>query len=154
MDDFFSSMNMWHWYIFGFALMAVEIFIPGAFFLWPGLAALAVGGVVMMLDLHWSLALSLWAALSVVTVLIWAIFRRKYPKTGESGLFLNRRGQEFIGQTLLIDTPISQGKGEVHTGGTIWKVVCIQDVSPGTSVIVTAVEGSSLRVVPKDQENA
>ena len=43
MIDFLSALTFWHWLIFGLGLMALEAFLPGAFFLWPGLAAIVVG---------------------------------------------------------------------------------------------------------------
>ena len=40
MTDMFVTLGTWNWLIFGFILMALEVFAPGVFLFWLGLAAL------------------------------------------------------------------------------------------------------------------
>ena len=47
MIDWLSQLEYWHWLTFGFVLLVLEMFVPGAVFMWGGLAALAVGVI------HW-----------------------------------------------------------------------------------------------------
>ena len=153
MIEFFSSLTLWHWLIYGLGLMAMETMIPGAFFLWPGIAAILVGLIDAAVHMPWTASLSLWAVLSLASVVAWVFYRKANPKA-ESFSLLNRRGTEFIGQTLTLTQDMADGQGRAKAGDTVWKVVSIQDLKAGNPVIVTAVEGNSLRVVGKDQENA
>ncbi|HEY8189575.1 MAG TPA: NfeD family protein [Micavibrio sp.] len=145
MIAFLSSLTCWHWLVFGVGLMAVETFLPGAFFLWPGLAATLVGLICILLPLPWTVAVPLWATLSVVTVTGWIFYRKKHPRA-ETPNTLNRRGHEFIGQTLTLDKPVINGKGEIHAGDTIWRVVSTGDLPAGMTVRVTALDGTALRI--------
>ena len=147
MMEFLTGFTYWHWLIFGMALIAMETLIPGAFFLWPGLAAILIGVLTLIIpDLAWTTSLTLWACLSVLTLTAWIVYRRKNPSPKGSNT-LNRRGQELVGQELTLDTPVINGKGEVKAGDTIWRIVCAEDLPAGTSVKVVAVEGTSLRIV-------
>jgi len=39
------ELGPWNWMVLGFALLALEIVVPGFFLLWIGIAALVVGVV-------------------------------------------------------------------------------------------------------------
>ena len=138
-------MQFWHWMIFGVALIAVEAFIPGAFFLWPGLAAILVGLIVGLAPaLPWTASVGLWAVLSVATVVAWIVYRRKNPSREKPLSMLNRRGEQYIGQRFTLDKPVINGKGEMKVADTIWRVTSKTDIPAGTPVRVVAVEGTSL----------
>lgn len=146
MAELLSGLTYWHWLVFGVALIAMEAVIPGAFFLWPGLAAILLGVLTLVVPgLDWTIALSLWAALSVLTLTLWVLYRRKNPSPKGSNT-LNRRGQELVGQELTLDSPVINGKGEIRAGDTIWRVVSAANLPAGTAVKVVAVEGTSLRI--------
>ena len=145
MIEFLSEMQFWHWMVFGFALMAVEALAPGAFFLWPGLAAILVGLIVGLIpSLPWTASVGLWAVLSVVTAVAWIYYRRKNPSGATPLSMLNRRGEQYIGQRFTLDKPVINGKGEMKVADTIWRVTSKTDIPAGTPVRVVAVEGTSL----------
>lgn len=145
MIAFLESLTLWHWLVFGAGLMTVEIFLPGAFFLWPGLAAILVGLMSSILPLHWTTSVTLWALLSLATVTGWTFYRKKHPRT-ETQNTLNQRGHEYIGRQFTLEKPVVNGAGEIHTADTVWKIVAGADYPAGTIVRVTGVEGTSLRV--------
>ena len=47
MPDF--EILSWHWWIIAIVLMMIEVMISGAFFLWIGIAAAFVGGLVFLI---------------------------------------------------------------------------------------------------------
>ncbi|MBI2234421.1 MAG: NfeD family protein [Micavibrio aeruginosavorus] len=146
MIDFLSALTFWHWLIFGLGLMALEAFLPGAFFLWPGLAAIVVGLALMGVPtLGWTAQITVWAVLSVILVTGWVLYRKKHPKA-EIPNTLNQRGHEYIGQHFTLDKPVVNGKGEIRAGDTVWKTVSAIDYPIGTVVKVTGVEGTLLRI--------
>lgn len=147
MASLLSSLTVWHWLILGVVLMAIETLIPGAFFLWLGLAAILTGLLTWAVEMPWTIAVGIWAALSVISVVSWTTYRKKHPKS-ETSSGLNQRGQEFTGQVFTLDKPVINGKGEIRAGDTIWKILCNQDLSAGTQIRVTGLDGTALRVVP------
>lgn len=151
MTELFTELTFWHWFILGGILLIIEVMVPSTLFLWPGLAALLVGIAVAITPMPWTIAVTVWAVLSVVTVTGWIFYKKKHPSKADESSGLNQRGHEFIGKTLTLEKPVINGKGEVHAGDTVWKVVSNQDISAGTPVQVTGVEGISLKVEPKNQ---
>lgn len=146
MIDFLSALTFWHWLIFGLGLMALEAFVPGAFFLWPGLAALVVGMVLTGAPtLGWTVQITVWAVLSVILVTGWILYRKKHPKA-ETPNTLNQRGHEYIGQHFTLDKPVVNGKGEIRAGDSVWRVIASSDLPAGATVRVTGVEGTALRI--------
>lgn len=146
MIDFLSALTFWHWLIFGLGLMALEAFLPGAFFLWPGLAAIVVGLVLIGAPtLGWTAQITVWAVLSVILVTGWVLYRKKHPKTDTPNT-LNQRGHEYIGQHFTLDKPVVNGKGEIRAGDSVWRVIASSDIPAGATVRVTGVEGTALRI--------
>ena len=43
MEGLFANVNHWHWWILAVALVVLEAFAPGTFFLWMGISAAVVG---------------------------------------------------------------------------------------------------------------
>lgn len=150
MIEFFANMTSWHWLVFGIGLIALEIALPGTFLLWPGLAAIIVGLVLSLVPgLAWTSCVGLWAVLSVLTVVAFIIYRNKHPDSRPVSL-LNRRGEQYVGQRFTLEKPIVNGKGDMKVDDTIWKVVSNQDIAANSVVVVTMVEGTSLRVIPAE----
>lgn len=148
MAELFSSLLFWHWFAFGGILLLLEMVAPGAIFLWPGFAAIAIGLLTFVMPtLPWTLVVPLWAILSVMTAFGWRAYRIKNPVPVDPvASTLNQRGTQYIGRQFTLAKPIVNGIGEVKVDDTIWKVVSDTDLMIGSTVRVTAVEGTSLRV--------
>lgn len=150
MVDFFSGMEFWHWFAFGGVLLLVEMLAPATIFLWPGIAAVAMGVVVFAAqDMPWTMAVPLWAILSVVTAFGWRAYRAKNPAPVDpAAATLNQRGSQYVGRNFTLTTAIVNGVGQMKVDDTVWKVVSDTDFVAGATVKVTAVDGTSLRVGP------
>ncbi len=143
----FDQIDYWHWMAFGALLGAVEILIPGVFFLWIGVAAIVTGFVLLVLPaLPWGIQLVLFAVLSVVAVYAGRRFFR--VREGDSDHpDLNRRGQKLVGQRFTLDEPSVDGRGRVKVGDGVWSYVTAGgDLAAGTRVRVVGVEGAVLRI--------
>lgn len=148
MSEIFSDLTVWHWLVFGLTLMGLEVLIPGAFFLWPGVAAIIVGALTALIPgMGWVAALTLWAALSVLTIVGWILYRRKNPAQIVPNT-LNRRGEQYIGKLYTLAEPTHNGQGTLRVDDTVWKVVTSSDLPGGTQIRVTGVDGTSLRIEP------
>ena len=144
--EFFDTLQFWHWLVFGLVLIVLEVFVPSAVFLWPGIAALVVGGVAFFLPaVSWMMLVLIWAVLSVALAFGWQAYR-KAKGDQKPVSTMNRRGEQYIGRHFTLTKDIVNGVGELHVDDTRWKIVSVTDFTLGTKVKVTAVEGTSLRV--------
>lgn len=138
------NLGYWGWFIAGLLLMGLEILAPGAFMLWLGLAAIATGFVTALVDLSWQQTVIVFAALSLVSVLIGRrVLSERSQRTGESAL--NDRVAKLVGRTFVLDAPIEQGRGRVKVDDTVWRVEG-PDLPQGARVRVTGVDGTLLKV--------
>jgi hypothetical protein len=146
--SYLQSLGVWNWFILGGILIVLEVFLPGSFLLWFGMAAIATGIVAYVITFSWQLQILLFAIFSVVSVLI---ARRFAPKAGTSTdkPFLNRRTEGIIGRVFVLDQPIVGGTGRVRIGDSPW-LVSGPDCPAGTHVRVERADGNTLVVVRLD----
>ena len=149
MAAFFASLVFWHWFVFGGLLLLLEMLAPGALFLWPGIAAVVMGIVTFLFPtLPWTMTIPIWAILSVIAAFGWRAYRIKNPAPVDpAASTLNQRGSQYVGRQFTLAKPVVNGVGEMKVDDTIWKVVSDSDFVAGATVRVTAVDGTSLRVV-------
>ena len=143
---FIDGLGFWVWWIAAVLLVILEVLAPGAIFLWLGIAAAAMGGIVFLVpEMDWKVQLTIFAVLSVASI----VFLRRHFKpqlavTDQPNL--NQRGQGMIGTELVLSEAIKNGQGRAHIGDSGWLVEG-RDLPAGTHVRVDGVEGSSLQVV-------
>ncbi|HFB64818.1 MAG TPA: NfeD family protein, partial [Aeromonadales bacterium] len=90
------DLQYWHWGVAGLVLLVLEIFAPGAIFLWFGIAALVVSLLKALIpSLGWELQFIIFSILSVVSIISWRLFFKKNPpREDPDSQTLNRRGSE------------------------------------------------------------
>ena len=145
----FDQIVFWHWWILAGLLLILELTAPAFFFLWLGIAAGAVGLILLVfpsIDLETQLIL--FAVTSIVAVLAWRRYRETRPKTTDQPN-LNRRGQQYIGRVFSLSSPITNGVGKVTVDDSTWKVKG-PDLPEGTHIKVTGVDGVVFRVEAAD----
>lgn len=147
-ERIFSELGSWNWMILGFALLALEIVIPGVFLLWIGVAAIITGALSLVLweagFWVWQTQVLVFLALSLIAAFVGKrIMTGKGSETDEP--LLNRRGEQMIGRTATLEEAISEGYGRIRIGDTLWRVRGT-DIPAGNRVRVIAVEGGDLVV--------
>lgn len=137
-------MAAWHWIVLGVVLAIGETMLPGTILLWLGIAA-ALTGIVLLAwsDLGWQGQVLLFGAIAVVAVGVGLALRRKLHKPQPRDVNLGT--QRFVGQRGALSTAISNGRGEIRLGDTVWPVAG-PDLPAGTSVEVTGSDGVTLTV--------
>ncbi len=146
-----ASFGPWNWLFLAIVLMALEFVVPGVHFLWFGLAAAIVGGIVMALAavgggeaFTWPLQLILFTLIAVATVFL--VKRASRPFEGHSDApDLNVRGAQYVGRVVTVEDAIVNGRGKVRVGDTVWSAQG-PDTPRGTQVKVTGVNGTVLIV--------
>lgn len=146
MGDLLSTYG---WWVLGLSLLALEVFSPGVYLLFFGIAALVVGANVFFFpELSWQIQVVGFVVVSIVAVLLG---NKWYGQRGErvSGPDLNRRTQRMIGRTATLSDPIIGGRGRVSIEDGWWTVEG-PDYPAGTQVVIDSADGSILRVRPLD----
>ncbi|MGY8679533.1 NfeD family protein [Bradyrhizobium sp. UFLA05-153] len=144
MTDMFVTLGTWNWLIFGFILMALEVFAPGVFLFWLGLAALLVGLVSFAAHPAWQVQLVMFALFAAAAVPLWRRLARGRIDTSASP-HLNKRTEALLGREFTLEKPIIDGSGTVRIGDTVWRVAG-PDTPAGTRVKVVQVDGANLTV--------
>ena len=144
-----ADLGPWNWLVLGFLLIVLEIAAPGVFFLWIGIAALIVGAISLF---AWDAAFWIWQAqvllflaLSLATAYAGKKFFSGALDSSDQPL-LNRRGVQLIGRTATLVEPITNGRGRIQLGDTLWRVSG-PDLPAGARVRVTAAADTDLELV-------
>ena len=149
MGDFsFQTLTVWHWLIAAVLLMILEVFAPGAFFLWLGVAAGVVGLLMFVLPLPWWLQWLLFSVVSVASIVGWRWYKSRHPDDDPYPT-LNKRGLAIVGRQFTLIEPIVNERGKVNVDDSLWKVKG-PNLPAGTTVVVREVEGTLLIVEPLD----
>jgi len=149
MIEFLQDLEFWHWLVLGVALTIIEVFAPGAFFLWLGISAAIVGGVLWVVPgMSWELQLLFFAILSVASVVLARRYLTAHPL--ETDLpNLNQRGQQYVGRIFTLIEPVVNGRGKIQVDDSTWKITC-EDCEAGTKVVINGVEGVVLSAAIAD----
>lgn len=144
-----EHLTHWHWWIAAVVLLVLEIFAPGTFFMWMGVAAVVVGLLAYLFsDMLWTYQLLIFSILSVVTIIVWRRYQVQHPEVSDQPT-LNRRGAQYIGRTFTLQEPIVDGQGKIKVDDTTWKIRG-PDCATNTHVVVTGVDGTMLLVALRD----
>lgn len=148
------GLQPWHWAVIGMLLMIGELFIPNFAMLWFGVAALVTALLLWVVPMDLLSQVVIWLGLSIVVCILW--FRLIQPRIKtrtKAGL----GGSVIIGEIGMIVSPVlTNGLGVVRfsvpkVGAAEWACRTLdgRPIEVGTRVIVTAVMGNELIVMPK-----
>lgn len=140
MADWLQNIVFWHWWILAGLLLILELTAPAFFFLWLGIAAAAVGLIMLVFPgLSLETQLVLFAVASIVAIFMWRKYRESRPIITDQP-HLNRRGQQYIGRVFTLNSPIKNGEGKVTVDDSTWRVKG-PDMPTGTTIKVVGIEG-------------
>lgn len=143
--EFITNIESWQWWTAGLILLIIELLAPATFFLWFGIAAFIVGCLSWIFaDMSWQVECVLFAIFSISSLVGYRMYLTRNPIKTDAPT-LNRRGEQYVGQTYVLQDPIINGYGKVKIGDSIWKVKG-EDAEQGRRVKVTAVDGIILQV--------
>ncbi len=138
----------WYWWAFAAVLLVLEMMLPGVVFLFLAIGAGTAGlFLLVMPDLSIELQLLTFAVVSVVAAVGLRKTLRRLQYIDSTPNSLNARGAALVGQTIVLDSPILNGRGRVSLGDGSWSVTG-PDMVKGAKVRVTSVNGTELAVEP------
>jgi inner membrane protein len=144
LSEFFWNLGAWNWFVVAVALFALESVVPGVHFVWFGIAAVIVGALGLTIDIAWEWQLITFAIISCITV----FFARRYasPQVAASDQpELNLRAEQYVGRVVMVEEAISDGRGKVRVGDTVWNAQG-SDTPQGARVKITGTNGTCLLV--------
>ncbi|MES9873249.1 MAG: NfeD family protein [Candidatus Sedimenticola sp. PURPLELP] len=144
--EWLENASYWHWWVIAVVLVILEVFSPGAFFLWLGISA-GITGLIMLAvpDLSWQYQLLLFSVFSVASIMIWHLFLKHHPTESDHPV-LNRRGEQYIDRVFTLDEPVVNGLGKIRVDDSTWKISG-EDCDAGSRVRVVGVDGVVLKIV-------
>lgn len=115
-------IDFWHWWILAVVLVIIEILAPSFFALWLGIAAFLTGLVLLLFpQLGWEYQVMLFSVLSLLSVVMWRRYYLKNPIVSDQPA-LNRRGEQYLGRVVTLQSPIVDGVGKIKLDDSTWKV--------------------------------
>jgi membrane protein implicated in regulation of membrane protease activity len=147
LNGIFDNLLYWHWWLFAIALIIVEVFSAGAFFIWMGVAAILTGFVLLVMpEISWQTQFILFAITSIAAILVGrSFFNRNEVNTEDPTL--SSQESSLVGKSFTVEQAIINGSGRVKVGESTWKASG-PDCKAGSSVKVIAVDGAELIVEP------
>ncbi|OAV19981.1 putative activity regulator of membrane protease YbbK [Moraxella catarrhalis] len=148
------GLQPWHWAVIGMLLMIGELFIPSFAMLWFGVAALMTALLLWAVPMGLLSQVVIWLGLSIVVCILWFRLIQPRIKTRTKAGF---GGSVIVGEIGMIVSPVlTNGLGVVRfsvpkVGAAEWACRTLdgRPIEVGTRVIVTAVMGNELIVMPK-----
>lgn len=142
--EWVAGYGGWSWVVAGVVLLALELVMPGGFFLWIGISGIVTGLAVLFQPIPWPFQFLIFGVLSLLTIFGWLRFMRGREPQSDRPL-LNERAARLIGQELMLKEPIRDGFGRVPIGDTQWRVTG-PDLAAGQRVRVVGHDGAVLKV--------
>jgi membrane protein implicated in regulation of membrane protease activity len=142
--DLFVQYGPWAWFVLGLVLLALELVVPGGWFLWLGAAGIVTGLTGFIPGVGWPFQVTIFGVLALVIVVGWtAIARTRKPWSDRP--LLNKRAETFIGHEAVIEEPIVNGYGRLKLGDSSWRIAG-PDLAVGRRVRVVGADGALLKV--------
>ena len=145
MIEWLPGLTQWGWFIIGLVLLAFELIVPIAFFLWLGVSALVTAVIVLIApDTSWQLQFLIFSVLSVISIMV----SKKYlvkRQTETDVPNLNRRAQQYVGRVFSLSEDIQHGRGKIQVDDTYWKVTG-PELKKGSEVRIVSADGSVFEV--------
>ena len=142
--DLFVTYGPWAWFVIGLVLLALELVLPGGWFLWLGAGGVLTGILAFIPGVTCPWQVTIFGILALATVIGWRLFTRNRVPRSDRPL-LNRRTEAFIGREAVINEPIADGFGRVTLGDTVWRISG-PDLAAGRKIRIIGADGPVLKV--------
>ena len=134
------------WWLLALALIGAELMAPGFFMLWIGIAAAALGIVLIFIpDMSFGVQSVVFAVFAVISCFVYWRFVRHAMSERSDLPHLNRRAEQYIGRRFVLETAIVNGQGKARVGDSLWLAEG-PELPAGSPVEVVGVDGSTLKV--------
>ena len=159
--DFFNpelfSLTQWEWWVLiAIGMLILEVCLPGAVFIWPGLAAAVMAVIVANTEYTWQTYSMIFAILTIVFgVLARPLFIRL--KNRAEGEVMNEDHNHLTGSLCQVLETVSATQGRVKLKDSSYSARLAdgqETIEYGTMVKVVRVKGTTLFVAPFKEDEA
>ncbi|MGA9335954.1 MAG: NfeD family protein [Rudaea sp.] len=134
------------WWLLALLLVGAELLIPGFFLLWIGIAAAALGVVLLFVpQVSFAVQTIMFVVFALVSCYGYWRFVRGIANRPSDQPLLNRRAEQYIGRRYTLETAIVNGSGKARVADSLWLVEG-PELPAGAAVEVIGVDGSTLKV--------
>lgn len=143
----FANLTLHYgWWLLALVLIGAELMAPGFFMLWIGIAAAALGVVLIFVpQMSFGMQAVVFAVFAVISCYVYWHFVRNAMHERSDQPNLNRRAEQYVGRRFVLETAIVNGQGKARVGDSLW-LVDGPDLPTGTAIEVVGVDGSTLKV--------
>src|SRR3569623_3765565 len=99
--DLFTTYGPWAWFVTGLVLLALELGVPGGYFLWLGAAGIVTGLLAFLPGLGWPWQITIFGILSIAIVVGWTLVTRNHRHSTDNTI-LNQRAERIIGHEAVL----------------------------------------------------
>lgn len=146
--DFYADNPLWVWLAIGGVLLAIEVATGSGWLLWPAASAAAVALFTLTgIDIGLGGEVALFSILTIVTTLAAKAFMPKWAKADSEDI--NDRSGQLVGRTGEVVSAFADGEGRVLVDGAEWLAEIDNggDVASGHKVkVVRVIDGARLKV--------
>jgi inner membrane protein len=136
------------WLSIGVILCAAEMFLPGVYLLWIGVAALATGAAAWLLPLPIAAQMVLFGVLAVAALFAGRRWSANQAIESDDPL-LNDRVGRLVGQPVEVVEAIAHGRGRVRVGDGVWTATG-EDAPVGAQLVVIGADNGVLKVAASE----
>jgi membrane protein implicated in regulation of membrane protease activity len=148
--DFYTSNPLWVWLAVGGLLLAIEVATGSGWLLWPALSAAIVALFTLTgIEIGLGGEIALFSVLTIATTLLAKNFLPSWAKADSADI--NDRSGQLVGQTGEVVSPFTDGRGRVLVDGAEW----LAEIDNGAEVpsggkvkVIRVVDGARLKVRP------
>lgn len=134
------------WWLLALVLIGAEIMAPGFFMLWIGIAAAALGVVLLFVPaMSFGMQAIVFSVFALISCFVYWRFVRHAMDERSDRPNLNRRAEQYIGRRFVLETAIVNGQGKARVGDSLWLAEG-PDLPAGAPIEVVGVDGSTLKV--------
>lgn len=142
--------HFWLWLTLAGLLIILEIITPIYYFLWLGMTAALVGLISWIFpNMGFVTQLLVFSGLSFVSILIGRLYIKGGKQEGEDSV-LNRRADQYVGRSLILDEDIVNGEAKTRIDGITWRINGPDCKAGSTVKVVSIIQKSILVVEPVD----
>lgn len=150
MTEFVSAIYTnphWVFIALGGVLLIIELLGTGGYSLWSGVSAFIVGIIAWIVPISWPFLWILFAIFTLIIAYVWWVWLKKHGGDKAEKGTLNQPQKDLIGISTVVVEPIINGYGRVKIKDGTWSAHSDEDMDTGTRVKVIAVDGIMLKVV-------
>ena len=142
------------WATIGLMLTIFELFVPGTYLIWFGLAAFVVSGYTWLTGVGITDQLIVFAIFSAIFAFLGlyvykAIFERM--KVDDKYKDLNDPAKQYVGRTVTLTRNVEDNSTKVKIGDTVWLAYSKDNLKKGDKAKVTAVKDGVVLVIEKEK---